>query len=456
MSVAMVFRMCCRRIENVLTRGTSAARAFPRMPKDSIDRLAQAPAGPGRHIGSAMVGGDALAPPPSRPQKGAMPMRVLIITERYPPQIGGVAVSTCRIAGSLAAAGHCVHVLNLRADLEACLVQSGPEDAVMVHRVGVRPGDDMALQLVGNIICDLHERVGFDILHGHYLTPPGYLAAFHAQFLGTRSLVSVRGNDVDRGMFVGTQLPFVRWTLEHADAIGCVSRELVHKCRVLSGREDVRYTPNSVDAEVFRPLPPDPALARSFGIDGHTVLGFVGELRFKKGTLHVLEAFRQVRQSGPCKLLLVGGLRGPDRSALRLYLRQHPELRDDLHVVEYIQDREELIRHYNLMDLVLQPSLWDGMPNSVLEAMACARPVLASSAGGIRDIVTHGETGLLISPHELQRLGEGCLEALELGEAELRRMAAAARDYVSAAHRPQQELERLTELYRGGRAARGG
>jgi len=142
-------------------------------------------------------------------------------------------------------------------------------------------------------------------------------------------------------------------------------------------------------------------------------------------------------------------MRGEDRQALRMYLRQYPELREDIHVVEYIQDREELVKYYNLMDVVLQPSLWDGMPNSVLEAMACGRLVLASSAGGIRDLVTHGETGLLISPHELQRLGEGCLEVLEAEPEERDAIGRRAREYVMQHHRPEQELGRLLDLYEG-------
>jgi glycosyltransferase involved in cell wall biosynthesis len=326
-------------------------------------------------------------------------------------------------------------------------VQSQREGDVMVHRLGALESPDVTLQLAGNVIAHLHERVGFQIFHGHYLTPSGYLAAFYAKMFGAKSFVSVRGNDVDRGMFHSGQLPFILWTLQHAHALGCVSRELARKCNALSGRDDIHYTPNSVDLDVFQPQAQGEQLLPSFTPQGETLLGFVGELRFKKGTPFFLDAFRVVREKRAAKLLIVGGMRREDRSLLRHYLRQHPDLRPDIHVVDYVHDRRELVKYYNLMDIVLAPSLWDGMPNSVLEAMACGRLVIASNVGGIRDVVTHGETGLLVGVHELHRLGEGCLEVMEAGEEFRAEIGQRARKYVEQHHAPAQEVGKLIEIY---------
>jgi glycosyltransferase involved in cell wall biosynthesis len=226
-----------------------------------------------------------------------------------------------------------------------------------------------------------------------------------------------------------------------------VSRDLVEKCAVLSGRTDIRYQPNSVDAHFFQPGPVDASLRDALGITDEAVLGFVGELRFKKGTQFLLEALRQVREVHPARLLLVGGMRGEDRAYLRRYLRKNPHLRPDIQLIDYLHDREQLRAYYNLMDIVLSPSLWDGMPNSVLEAMACGRLVLASDVGGIRDIITPGATGLLIGVHELARLGEGCLEILQAAQAERETLGRRAREYVLARHTPEGELDRLLEDY---------
>jgi glycosyltransferase involved in cell wall biosynthesis len=375
------------------------------------------------------------------------PLKILFITDGFPPQVGGVPISSSRLAKALAASGHQVHVFNIRQDGNSGELRSEREGSLMVHRLSSVGGAETTLQLADDVIRHIQAQVGFDIFHGHYLVPMGYLATYLARRYGAKSYVSARGNDVDRCMFVESQLSPLLWTLRHADAIGCVSRELIEKCRALVPREDIYFTPNSVDCTLFRPQPKDQELLAHFGWKDETVMGFVGELRLKKGFRFILDAFREVRQRRPARLLLVGGVRWDERSFLRKYLQQHPELDADMRIVEYTQDREEMVKYYNLMDIVLSPSLWDGMPNSVLEAMACARPVVASDAGGIRDVLRDGECGVVIPTLELQRLGSRCLELLEAGEARSQAMGDRARAYVQEHHAQGPETDRLLTLY---------
>jgi glycosyltransferase involved in cell wall biosynthesis len=375
------------------------------------------------------------------------PLKILFITDRFPPQIGGMGRSADRLTHALADSGHTVHVLHLAADINPGTVQSQPEGDLMVHRVGTLASQDVMLQIADNVICSWHERVGFDIFHGHFVTPAGYLATVEAGRFGVKSYVSVRGNDVDRGMFDGTQLPLILWTFEHADAVGCVSRELLSKCKALSGREVIHCTPNSVDLKTFRPMPKDENLLRSIRYKGETILGFVGELRFKKGTHFILDAFLAVHHHCPSKLLLVGGMQTDDRLSLKHFIHQYPELRHDIHAVDYTHDHDQLAKWYNLIDIVLSPSLWDGMPNNVLEAMACERCVIASDVGGIRDLIKHGETGYLVDVHDLDRFGEGCIEVVNVEEKLRTKIGKNARRYVAEHHSPEKELEQLQGIY---------
>ena len=69
--------------------------------------------------------------------------------------------------------------------------------------------------------------------------------------------------------------------------------------------------------------------------------------------------------------------------------------------------------HLQACDVYLQPSLWDGMPNALLEAMAAGCGCIASDAGGIPEIITPGVDGIIVPRWQLHRLGEAVLEWLQ-------------------------------------------
>ncbi|HOS94810.1 MAG TPA: glycosyltransferase family 4 protein, partial [Armatimonadota bacterium] len=172
------------------------------------------------------------------------------------------------------------------------------------------------------------------------------------------------------------------------------------------------------------------------------------ELRFKKGLHIALDAFRRLSEQRPAQLLLVGGARKPERQLLRNFLEAHPSLRPHVRLVEAIVDPEEMVRHYSLLDVLLCPSLWEGMPNAVLEAMACGCCVVASDAGGLKDLIRHGETGALMVRDELSHLAELLAELLDAGPGARAEMGARARHFVTREHSPEIEAERTVDLYR--------
>ena len=379
-------------------------------------------------------------------------MRVLIITEGYPPQIGGVAASASRLANGLAQrladdrdADAQVHVIHVSDDVAPGQVDTDAQHLVTRHQVGRIGQPDAQLQMLGNVLTRIHGEVGFDLLHGFYLTYSGYLAAFYAKLFGIGSCVSVRGNDVDRDMFLPARLPLIQYALQRAGAVTCVSTELVQKVEALSGRADAHFVANSVDADQFRPLSLSQETRAAWGVPDEPVVGFVGEMRFKKGFAFLLEAAAAL--DATCHVLLVGPMRRGEKDLLHDFTDAHPGLKDRIHSVPAVTDREQIVQLYNLMDVVLCPSLWDGMPNSVLEAMACGRVVLASDAGGIRDLVRHGDTGFLISRHELHRLGDALREVLALPECEREHMGQRGRQHVQTHHAPQAEVDAFSRIY---------
>ncbi|HQK92801.1 MAG TPA: glycosyltransferase [Armatimonadota bacterium] len=365
-----------------------------------------------------------------------------------------MATAAARIARGLHAAGVSVQVLTLCDHVPAGLLERDASAGYVVHRLGRLRDPVDALQLAEDTIERLCRAHGATLIHGFYVLHAGYLAVAAAKLLGLRSVVSVRGNDVDRMIFSPPAFGMIEWALRHADAVGCVSTDLVARVSALTGRDDIRYTPNAVDASRFAPRPADSALRRELFPDAPQealrwpLLGCVGELRFKKGLHIALDAFRRLSEQRPAQLLLVGGARKPERQLLRNFLEAHPSLRPHVRLVEAIVDPEEMVRHYSLLDVLLCPSLWEGMPNAVLEAMACGCCVVASDAGGLKDLIRHGETGALMVRDELSHLAELLAELLDAGPGARAEMGARARHFVTREHSPEIEAERTVDLYR--------
>ncbi|MCA9174726.1 MAG: glycosyltransferase [Planctomycetales bacterium] len=399
--------------------------------------------------------------------------RLLFFAERFPPDIGGVSRSALRTVRALADLGHDVHVLAWTRQLDAGRLttwtsagagepeqglghnahvvadeqpkfaaplpsdapvpnrhtQSGEAPHWTVHRLGMYGSLDLSLQHTLNVLEWLHDRHHFAGVWGHYLYPAGFAAVTFAQWLGLPCTVSARGNDVDRLMFPPGDFARLLWTLDRADVVSSVSRELADKINMLAGRRrEVEVIGNAVDAETFRGGPPDLSLRREIGIaPPELVLGFCGELRHKKGLPFLLSALACVRQARPACLLVIGSVRAREQAALASFGAEHPEAAARIFVTGPLDSQAAVADHLRLCDVFLQPSLWDGLPNAVLEAMACERLVVASDAGGIPEVIKHREHGLLIPRAHLHRLGEVILELFDQPEPQRQQLASAAR-----------------------------
>ena len=99
-----------------------------------------------------------------------------------------------------------------------------------------------------------------------------------------------------------------------------------------------------------------------------------------------------------------------------------------------------------LCDIFLFPSVWDGLPNALLEAMAMKKLVIGSQAGGIPDVIKHGENGVLIPTSELHRLGEAILELISQTPGRLDTIREGARNTILNERSPPHEHEALKNI----------
>ncbi len=125
----------------------------------------------------------------------------------------------------------------------------------------------------------------------------------------------------------------------------------------------------------------------------HSVIGTVGHLTVAKGLIYLLRAFQLVLKNFPNTYLLVVG-EGPQKQKLK-------KLALELNIassVKFLGFREDAIEIITVMDVFVLPSLWEGMPNVILEAYALGKPVVSTWVGGAKEIIQDGDTGFLVPP----------------------------------------------------------
>jgi len=370
-----------------------------------------------------------------------------VVGERAPGEAGGLSVAAERIARHAARSGLRVHLVSWSKQAAPGARSVAEHAGVTLHHVGRLPDRTDALQALTDHLSDVIADHSVQLVHAINAVYAGYAGVVAASLRGIPSIVSARGNDLDRGLFRSDQLPFVSHAVSRASSVTAVSRALAAQASRVFSRE-VHFVPNSVDATAFRPETPDNSLRASLGLGQDRCIGFVGELREKKGMRFLLPAFAELCRSRSLRLLLIGGVRDESLAALNEFRQSAPAAAERLVVLEYARDPARLSRLLALCELCVFPSLYEGMPNAVLETMAAARPVLATDVGGHRDLIAHGDTGALLSTRDLHRLPEAIAEMLDLDDAERAALGARARAHVIAEHSLDAERQAYAELYR--------
>jgi glycosyltransferase involved in cell wall biosynthesis len=378
--------------------------------------------------------------------------RLLIITERFTPDLGGLASSATRLATTLSQMGIEIDVVTWSRYLQPgeVLPPASLEIQPRIYRIGLYRHWDMTMPHTLNFLEWLHQTRNYDAVWGHYLFPSGFIATWFAKLQKIVSTVSARGNDIDREMFPPGDFARLQWTLQNADVVTAVSADMAKKIQLLSRRDDMLVLKNTVDIEIFAPgnegLIED-NLRQSLGIaPDEVVLGFCGELREKKGQQFLLSALTTVRKYREACLLIIGEVRATQESILQLYGSHQPEDAQRVIVTGHLSEAEKVAAYLRLCDVYLQPSLWEGMPNALLEAMACGCCCIATDAGGMPEIISHGENGFLLSRSQLHKLGEAVLECLAMSLEERNRVKETARDRILTNHSITQEKQQLQKV----------
>ena len=223
-----------------------------------------------------------------------------------------------------------------------------------------------------------------------------------------------------------------------ADRIICVSQNVADFAAKEIGLPADRLVviPNGIDTSVFRP-----ALAPSTKATGQLTIGYVGRLQKVKGVHFLIDAFARLVSEYPhLQLQLVGD--GSERAALAQQA-QALGVSDNIH---FLGIRADMPALYPTFDLFVLPSLWEGMPNVALEAMACGVPVIATNTGGTPEVVQTGRSGILVAPGDVTALYEAM--AMLIADAEMQcRLAQAGRRFVEQTFSINQTVASTVTLY---------
>ena len=337
-------------------------------------------------------------------------MRVLFLTENYPPDRGGMSESCDRIVRGLARGGVKIDIVHF--DRRAHATSRHATSFGSLLRVAADADAAHTINLLWNRLPE--DRAATQVVaFGGFM--PLLAAPSFAAWMGVPLITLIRGNELDAGLFDPRRRPLLDEALRRSAAVCTVTTAQAEKISALHPGTDTHLVPNGIDFDLWQPSEADRARARELrAMTDRRILGIFGHLKRKKGVPFFADALKRSGVADRFHLLLVGEL-------------EEPLVSDEIeHTVVPPLDRLDLLPYYLASDMVVLPSHYDGFPNVLIEAAALGRPLLAARTGGMRDLLTEGEDAFLFAPGDDHSCREAIGRAADAYDSTLGRMGASA------------------------------
>jgi glycosyltransferase involved in cell wall biosynthesis len=381
-------------------------------------------------------------------------MNVLFLTHSFPRSEGDAAGSfILRLAVALRAEDVNVRVV---APASAGLPATDEIEGVTVERFRYAPRRFEKLAYTGNMAQDVSTSwtaklalVGFlgsdfvhsvrtrrsfepDLVHAHWWFPNGVVGTWVSGLAHIPLVTTLHGTDVRLARKVGVARPLFAHVLKHSAAVTTVSKWLKDETEMLAPGVHTTVAPMPVSTNLFGP---------GSSRDGQRLL-FVGRLNDQKGTEHLLHALASMKTAA-ASLDIVGD--GPNREALKALAQQ-------LGVASRIRwhgqvSQSELPQFYQRAAAVVIPSVDEGLGLVAVEALLCETPVVAFDSGGLRDVIQHEKTGVLVKPGDDAALA-AALDDLLARDGRGSALGRAGRLYALSAFAPESAARRYAGIYR--------
>lgn len=359
------------------------------------------------------------------------------------PTYGGSGAVAVDLAAALANRGHEVHVISYGTPFR--METSG---RLRLHEVSVPsyplfkfPPYDMAL---ASKMAEVAGDCKLQVLHAHYAIPHSMAAYLAREILGSRSLgvvTTLHGTDITLIGSDPSYRPATEFALRRSDAVTAVSAFLARETtRTICASCSIRVVPNFVDPVRFAPRPRS-ALRESYARPEEPLLMHVSNFRPVKRVCDVIRIFHSVYRDHAARLVMIGD--GPERPAAERLAREL-ELHPRITFTGALPDAAPLLAQ---ADAFVLPSDGESFGLAALEAMSCGVPVVGARAGGLPEVVTDGEEGILEAVGDVERMGRRLSELLA-DAPRLERFKANARRRVERSFRTDLVVPLYEEVYR--------
>jgi glycosyltransferase involved in cell wall biosynthesis len=384
-------------------------------------------------------------------------MNICFLSKEYPPNIiGGVGTYTWEMAHALAKLGHNVYVVTEATNETSEYVEDG------IRVFGVKPArfplNGAARALIKGTLERLEysyavskrlrmivNRYNIDVVESCEARAEGFWYYIFKRKpplvirLHTPEGIIAKWNHAPDTLDYKLTGKLEEFWIFKANKTTAISKAMIN---LMSRHYKFRFnniaiTPNPVDLNLFKGAP-------VFEKNRDSIVLYAGRLEFRKGVHILIKAIPKVLKKIPeAKFIFIGndcGMKG-------YLLNKIDEFGCRKNVIFVEQAcRESLVEYYQKSSLCIVPSLWENAPYSCLEAMACARPVIASDAGGLSEIIEDSINGILIPPGSSLALAETIVKVLNDRRLQ-ERLGNNARKYIEKKYAPSEVVQRTLEIY---------
>jgi glycosyltransferase involved in cell wall biosynthesis len=327
-------------------------------------------------------------------------MKIAILVDFFPPRwLAGTELSSYNIAKNLALKGHEVHVIT---SLDEGLPKRCFKDGFHIHRIywkKIRFFSSIFF-LINIFIC--LKAIQPDIVHVQKISLMCLPAFFSKKLLKKPYVIYGRGSDIyDISFFSRKMLKVI---LKDAAKVIVLTEYMKKELqKIYYGK--ILVIPNGIELDNYKNLQ-----KQNFRLNNKKIIMFLGTLRLVKGLKYLIKAMELIQAEMENTILMIIG-DGEDRKSLEaMVIKLHLE---KVVIFNGKIPNKDIPKYLVQGDVFVLPSLSEGFPNVLLEAMAAGLPIVSTNVNGLSEIIINEENGYLVEPKNPQQLADKLLQILK-------------------------------------------